>query len=801
MYKLNKLYAALSAFRAAEGDLSSLSWLKAGGATAVGAPPKDLGEYQTFHEKVGTHLATLEKAKGDIDDAVGHLGPAADDPMALFEQAAKQLQDDIAQYFDDLLAQLPKGPETVGTGKLAEAAKNLPKNEPAAISDLRDKLANQKEEVGKAVALKLAARRGEVAAVASMLTNGRADRADARAYQVRWETYKVAGEQLKAAAEQLPATDPAAPVTLAGHAKAAAATAQSASDAISGWTVWEPTAEGRARLAPEQRGAMDAARDEAMRTAKKTVEIAASKLQFDLCLRAVREWPKDLDGLKGRVKALAEARIAAGAKRDVMPKVPLSAMMKGDPFDAVFHIEAGKEVMGDWEAIRARVEADSTGAAAMMGRAAIRDNPAYRGAAEVTGEYALRYGEYWKNQALVTSSPNSASWVEFRQGLAGIFFGEIREPLDRLRIMTAAAFANIPATVHASTTLDGYKREVAAAFAGLDNAGLTGELPRSLDNWKVLVGKSPEMARDDLLRANADGTALTKYFSIYRPGADRLKYWNDLCVLGVKLLVIETSGALGKARELVLRSARVPLAFGTAAGTPDLTGAEVQEIKAAADLLEGASGAKPGVPAVTATKYGGELDDRINDLSGGDFIRRSDATIQWFARLQEVLKAVAGSKKLTAYVSVAMEAPAPKRGGAGKDAREVYGYAALRVGGEPRGRFFTMNQPLSEADAKKVFVEYPATGPTEIYLYKQDVAAGADINKPDAIVKLPQTWGLLGAMLRDSTDTRPTETGAWQVLLPVNGNEAYLWVEVKFDPKVPVQSAWPTVEAWPSNEK
>lgn len=802
MYRLNKLQAGLVRFREGEAELQRMSSLQKGGAASeVGQNPRNPGEYSRFEQDAKASLEKIAQGKKEIDDAVESLGADADDPVALLAKAGRQLQSEVEAYFDQLIEQLPPSP---GEGKPEALAKLAESSEPQVLRDLRDKLAGKRKEVGERVAAELEKRREEIRALASMVTPGKADREEARVYGARWACYEKALEALTAAAKPVPEGEAGRVHTLTADFADIATGVENAGLTIGSWNAWAGTSAGLRLLDEGQKKDMDDERLEAIRVARRVVDIAAGKRQYDAVMYAIAHWPKDSDLLAERVKQLADERVDGDAARPMKklttPSIPLTDLKGKEEFDRQFHIEAAKEIMGDYDQMYRLVQPDSTGKGPkLMGADSIKEDRSYRLAGQVAGEYGTRFAGYWRTQALDRSRASVGTWEEFRTGLQEAFPTEIRDELEKLMKLSLEAYDAIPASIRPS----GYerdKRDIPEHFAGLENKAFQEDFSEQLRAWKGLARKSPTDARDELVKLWIDGKVKKRYFAAYRQQGRGLKYWNDAELHGVRLLIDATNPDLKGARDALLGASRgVPLV--TCPDTaPDLTLAQVRAAAEAVQKLAGALGTGSGNSGVRDEELEPEIDAQLRELSGDNFVNRNEATRVWFGKLRSVVEALGGARSLSVGIVPTANPPTPPRGGAGDLASDKFRYARLYIGDTPIGEAFNLTTAIDPAKADKLRLPLPLPdGQTaSIGLFANDPPQGDKQQvKPAAEIALPGRWHVLKAGVLESGGGMTTDGGAWRVF--VAGGGYYLWLDVSLDKdaKVPARSAWPTWREWP----
>jgi hypothetical protein len=406
---------------------------------------------------------------------------------------------------------------------------------------------------------------------------------------------------------------------------------------------------------------------------------------------------------------------------------------------------------------------------------------------------------YWKNEALESSRPAVQSWGEFASKVKSIRPADLQEVLIKLRTDVMDALGKVSGKVYKQETLDRDRKEVADAFGALEASSFEKEAKSTLAGWRDLAQQvgGAGAARDQLLRDYALGRVKDSYFAAYRSEAGKgVKYYNDLQVQGLRLLIKETAGEIGAASETLRRSKGVPLCAGD---VPDLSPDQVRAARAAAVKLEGSGAAAGDQPAPNRNA---DLDDELRpllqDLSGTNLVARSRETQVWFGKLKTMLGPLADGKPVRiTKVTVAVDGLAtPRKGGAGSDAGGSFTYGALFVGGQRRGTAFRLDSPTPDDKAREMTSEYPADfgRQVEIRLYKKDPGVG-DLDKPDGRIVLPSQWGIVGEALRNADDTGTGKAG-WRVLLTGQGGY-YLWVDATLDPELPPKDSWPSAAGWP----
>ncbi len=785
MRGLQDLLAGLTAFRDEELKLLSLSWFRGG---PEGAAPLSKAEYNQFEAAFLGSAKRLAEARAEIDRAAKALGANMTDVPLLMSKASDELRAEVSSYFNQLRSELPAPPP-----------EGLPFKGARELAELRSKLDDRNKSVEAAVQTQLAALALQVRDMAPMVTPGHADR-DIRAYAARAEAYKLAAEEVVAAgaapagdaAPDRPAVD--AMASLAGRIDNIDRSTTQLSSSIGALGAWVADS--------GQQPLLSTPRDAAVGAARKAVEFARSRRLYELAKQTIAGWPVDGVALSQHVSAVAAARIAETTFRKfTRPRVPLSDMVAGGEFKPEFHPQAAKEVLLDWAKVRELV--DSSGSnRVVIGREELRAMPSYAVSAEATARYVDEYLRYWRTQALEASKPSQPTWAEFSQKLR--FAGgrvEINTELQALADIVKTALAAVPPSPAWQAKVTREVTDTEAAFAGFSKAPYMEETASAYVNWSKLAELPAGRARDTLLDSLQSGKIKDEYLTAYRAEGAGLKYWNDLVINGLETLIKETQGQMEEARNGLVRDAKgVPLTFGPA-DLPDLRPDVVKAARGWAERLEGVSVSDKGVPG--ADTLAPELRALMLRLAGAD-IFRDPAARQWFTRIARVARIMGRERATGVFVGHATEAARPRRTGMGDDLRDLYRYAALRVGGRPRGPVFNLNLPIAEENQKELRVDLPlpANEETEIFLYKE-LPVGAAAERPDLKIPLPGRWSVMRPMLVDSGETRRAEkTDIWRVLITAPdptraGVSNYLWLTLRFEDDVPLQSDWPRADQWP----
>jgi DNA polymerase III delta prime subunit len=806
---LDRLQKGLKGFREAEEDLRRLSAVARAGAGESGTL-RTPSEYAKFEQDALALLRTIEQRKNEIDQAIEALGEKADDPVALLKQAGDQLRQSTEQYFDWLIEQLPPGPESFVEGAAGEAlARAAAAREDSTLRELRERLVTSRREVASRVAEELARREAEVKDLAPLVTRGKAEREEARAYEARWACYERAFKALVQAGGGLAPVEPSKVRTLtmdlASHENARA----EAIESVRRWQAWEALQAGLRRLEERQRRDLEAQRDECGRVSERIISLARDKRDYDAVQRALAGWPTDWKGLESRVRALAEARLGgedadAPIRRLAGPKIPLTDFDGKNEFDAGYHIDAAREVMGDFGQIHELVEPGTPGKRRVFGADQFAGDRSYREAKEVTREYTRWFLSYWREQAMERTKPSTKDWDQFgdrfRKEVART---EVERALKVMRDFAVEAYDAVPLPVRPATW-ERDKEEVSEAFAGLnDREYLQGgreSLADQIGNWRRLIDKKAGEATTELIKLWQEGEIRRRYFAAYRSHGRGLKYWNDVQAHALRLLIDATQRDLVEARNTLLVEARgFPLIVGPES-SPSLSGEQVRKAAEAVRRMAGAAGTGAGASAPKDPELDEEVESLLRELSGANFVTRDDATRTWFTKLRAVADALGQSRPLWVQVTPSLNPPAPPRGGIGELAADRFRYARLYVGDTPVGEAFNLTMAIDPVKAERLRLPLPLdSGQTaSIGLFREDPAPGgkADV-RPDAEIPLVGAWHVLRAGLVEGNEGRTDDTGIWRVF--VNGAGYYLWLDLRFekDAKMPMLKDWPRWSDWP----
>lgn len=812
MWHLDRLQKGLAKFRDAEAELRRMSALQPVTGAGAGQSPKTPADYLKFEQDAMESLTALSVAKKDIDKTVEDLGDRADDPVKLLSEAGAKLQEEVEAYFDQLIEQLPTAPEALLEGKsetLAKAAADGEKEKYPVLRELREKLTAKRKEVGDRVKADLAKREEEIKSLASMVAQGKADRLDARAYVARWGSYEKALAAVTAASQPLAAIPEGTVRTLTMDFAGNAAEALAWTEGSDAWKSWEGNTAALKPLDDAQRRELKPAIDEAARVSARAIAVATDKRDYDAAMRAINDWPNDWEVLASRTQALAESRLRGDdpsktIKRLVMPKIPLSEMDGKAEFDNQFHLEAAKETMGDYGQLRELVEPGTSGKRRILGADQIKEDRKYRLAREVTTEYAKKFVAYWRTQALDRSRASVSSWDEFRTGIRDIFTADLQGSLEQVRDLAKQAYDAVPEAVRADSHARD-REDLTGSFAGLDSKEfMQGEkegLSEQLRTWKGLAAKPATEARDELIKLWVDGNVRKRYFAAFRPTGRGLKYWNDVQLHGVTMLVAATQKDMAVARTTLLTASRgVPLVVGPDS-MPDLTAGQVRDAAEAVAKLAAATGSQGAVAGVRDPELDESVESLLKELSGANFVTRDEQTRVWFTKLGAVTAAFNKGRAITVQIAPNPQPPAPPRGGAGELGADRFRYARLYIDNAPVGEAFNLTTTMTPDKAEKLKLPLPLPDGkvASIGLFANDPPPGdKEAVKPAAEIILPGAWHVMRAGLVDSLEGTSTDTGTWKVFVSQGGYYLWLDVTIEKDAKAPARSAWPLWREWPN---
>lgn len=810
---LIRLQAGLTKFREGEDDLRRMGALQKSSAGSEGQGPRTPEEYDRFEADARTALEKIATAGKEIEGVVDALGTKADDPVALLAEAGAKLQIEMEAYFDELIQQLPTAPEALFEGKSETLARAAAEKENAALRELRERLMGRRKEVGEKVQADLMARKDVIQTLASMVTSGKTERTEARAYQARLGSYKEALGALDEAAGPLPEGEVGKVRTLTMDFAMIASSAAAKGEVAAAWRNWLGDASGVRLLDEAQRRDQSDGLEEAVRVSTRVIQIASGKREYEAATRAIAAWPRDWELLAKRTADLATERLEGDnpdrpIARLVQPMIPLSELNGKEEFDRQFHIEAARETMGDFGSLHALVtDSGTTGKRRILGADSIRDDRNFRLARDVTAEYAKKFLAYWQTQALEKSRASVERWDEFREAVRGMFTADITGALEKLRDHGLGAYDAVPEPLRSET----YAREkelLTLSFAGVaNNEFLQGDkegMSDQLRNWKSLATKAPEDARSELMEGWMNGTVGKRYFAAYRPSGRGLKYWNDVQRHGVQLLINSSQQGMAEARNMLVKeSRRVPLAVSPETDT-DMTPAQVMQAAQAVTKLSASTGGESARGAVRDPDLDDDIDALLRELSGADFVNRDEKTRVWFAKLRGVIDALGrerpASRPLEVRIAPVTSPSGPPVGGKGDLASDTFRYARLYVNDQPVGEAFNLTTALPAEKAEKLKLPMPLKDGERaiIGLFLEDPPQGTRTAvPPKAEIVLPGRWHVLRAGLIEGMGGSTNDVGAWRVFVNDSGN--YLWLDFTFDKdaKVPPRSGWPAWSEWP----
>jgi hypothetical protein len=783
MGALIDLQRHLTAFAEAEKVLRASQWLRSGAGAAAGAP-RTLTTYASFEQEVGGQLAKLAQAKAGIDEAVGVLGPKADNPMELLAKAGEQWEKDAAGYFDRLIEQLPRGPESLD-GRVGEAAGKLLDGTPEELKAPRSRLMTHREAVVAAVRTQLEKMRSDVQATAMLVAPGRTASTEARAYAARWACYELAAEEVRTAA-----TAPEAASTLARQMDDIDARVRRVGEGVAAWTGWTATAAALKPLSEEQKASLRQDADEAAAVSRRIAEVASSRRLHEAVKRTIAAWPATLDAAKETVTRLAGARIEGGGPRPDRPRLKLTEMESGGEFAREFYPDAAREFLGDWAKVRELVDPGSTGNRQVMDADALKGER-YVAAGRLSEQYAVEYLRYWRRQAIEATMVSAKNWQEFAAGMKDLFPDDVNM-LKSLQETVGAALAAVPPGVTSGSTLEDARNEMGRAFSGLSGEafGARGGIVEGLRAWRrlaTLEGGAPA-AVEQLRAMYRGGDIQAEYFAQYGKG---VAYWDGVVVRGLELLTEATQGDIARAQNTLLAADAAPICF----GPPTMRDLTPEELRAVAEAARNVAASIPVSGAATRPITGLEprIADLLGRLFGSNFIKADPQRLVWFNRLQGVLDKVAGKDPVRLELNLLADIPAGTAGGKQMAPEAGYKFAALFVNGRKVGDAFNIFSASSiPADkAKDLAVTLPVQS-SEIGLYRED-PKNTD-PPPDERIALPGPWSLLGTMVRGRESDR-VGPGTWRVM--VANDRVYVWLTIKVDPDMPPKGEWPAFDAWP----
>ncbi|MDX2132094.1 MAG: type VI secretion protein IcmF/TssM N-terminal domain-containing protein [Planctomycetota bacterium] len=796
MGRLNALLTALQAFDAAEKDLQQFSWLRAPRAGDAPADPTTGEDYERFAEGARERLASLKKAKGQVDEAAGKLGASIDDPMGLFAKARAESIARAKSAAQRLIEQLPTSPSSMGEGLIADAAKKAEAADPRRrlLRDLRDRLTAAQATIETQLGAKLDAKESELRGVAPLVAMGNRDREERRAYEVRWSMADRAGNSLE---QGVPEATAGRVSLLAADLRSIDDSSKSDLDDIASWGAWE--ARRDAKLDADQRRALTDGGVEARRVHTRIVELAAAKRRQEAVLAAIARWPRDDRGVEALVKSLADERVGTedpdlALRRLKAPPVPMTPLASEEEFRREYHIDAAKLVMQDYAGLRALVRPANNAKPTLLGAKEIEERADYRAMEGVTRRYAERFIEYWRNEALGTATPSVPAWADFAAALPRVNIIDLRDTLRDLRTNVQQAFDATPPMLR-PPTFDRTKTETLDQFAGVDSDAFMSDLRSQLDRWRRVAQQAAPDARRDIVDVWMNGQASKEYFAAFQPAGRGIKWWNDAQLLGLELLRKATAGddPFGL---IVATGKGVPLVICPDA-TPDLTPDQVRQVADAARRLavRGTGGALRSPTADSALDQ--DVNTKLRLLSGRSALDDNRKMLEWFERVSEVADAVGKEKAFGVMVQHSRSQPPPARGG-GPAAADQFGYAKLFVGGQAVGEAFNLSQPLDAERARRlrIPVPLPAGQGAEIQLFKEDPATNPNA-QPASTIPMPGVWSVLRSGLVEGGEYRANDGGGWRVV--VSNGTHYLWLDVTFDQdaRLPARDRWPTWSEWP----
>lgn len=800
MDKVQTLIISLDKFKTAEQQLQNNPWLAKGGA---GAPdvPKTYEEYKSFRNDAGAALDTIEAARQEVDSARAALGKDDVDPEALLAQARQDVNERVKTYFQQLREQVPaaggglldaaKDAAGKKDAKAASAIGALAGGDSDAVSQLRALLDQKQPDVEAKVKEQLAALSTKLNQVSPMLLTGRVTGKDVPvpAYQVRADAYEAARQELKnadAEPEGLSIDE------VVGQLQAALAAVEGSStqakqkiDNGQGWTLLKPS---------EAKSGLDEAWASAARVSKRAIDLSSMRRRFLIATKTIAAWPHDKSGLEAKAAALTQARIRAGVfTEEVRRPVPLSSIPTNQKHKDEFYAQTGKAVLGAFAELRAIVEGDSTGQARMLASGTgpgtlAGDSPDYRAVTSATSEYAKDYVNYWRDEAISQVLPSAATWDAWREGLRAVVReSDINGPLLSVRKDALDALGAVPKNlgVDAGPVLE----DIRKAYSGLDDIGFKDKVSATLSAWRELTTLNPEEARTQVLRKYRNSSLTTDLLQAFRLGSG---YWDEFYLKGLDRLVLATKGGMENARNTLLSSKGVPLAFVSSDGK-DLSPQDLTAAAGAWDQLKQIRGAASGGGNVADEK----VQRLMRELEGATILSNDEITTRWLDHMSKALALFAPGKG--AHISRVQLATSDAYAGLpGKKAIDEQ-WGAVLVDGKKVGDTFNIGSGrIIDATAKQFTFDYPADYGKSVVIALYDADPGNNASalaSPKGKVEVPGNWGLLGAGLRDADRTQTRPDGTWRVAIVNNGYSLVL--DITFDPPLPGKEDWPDSRSWP----
>lgn len=788
MASLLSLLQGLSEFRQEEKNLMDLAWFQAG---PTAPSPQTVAEYTQFQTQFLAVTDKLAAAREKAEKAASALGAEVNDVPSLFTKASGDLRKEMKRYFDDLRGELPTPPDEGKSSKIAPELLAL-------RSHIDEKAAAVNEEVEK----ELGRYAGIARDVGPMTAMGRTEKGELRAFAARGDAYKLAADEVRKAS--LPPAAPGAADAPAGGLPPSVAVRVDEVDKATAQLVATLTALGAWNADAAASGDLTAGRNASVAASRRAIEIARGRRLYELARQAITAWPTDVPGIGRLVAATAADRINSGAFENLTrPQVTLSDMAKGAAtqpnFQPEFHPAAAKEVLTDWARVRELVEPSSGGnQRQVVGREELRTIPSYQPFVASTTGYVKSYLEYWQAQATTASRPSAGTWAEFSAvRLVNGGTTTINGALATLAgVVKDQALPAVPPSPAWNDQLTATKAQVQAAFIDVANPTFLQATTKTYANWSELGKLSAERARSTLMDSLKIGKIKEDYFNTHSPPGQGTAYWNGFIENGLETLIHDTQGNMEEARKQLIADAKgVPLAVGP--NLPDIPLDTMRKICGNVEKLSAMASPDQSVPGVDTLGEG--LRRLMTRLSGAELLSPSER--QWFAKVNKLVQVFGQDRAAMAFISYWADAEPPKVAGMTKDATQNYRYAALHVGGQPRGKVFSLLNAPSEQALKLLHVDVPGgvvDQPVEIFLWEQpqgDVPA-----PPDARVVLPGPWSVLRPMVTAWGETKyDQKTRDWRVLAPVQDKPGvYLWVRVHFEEDKLAPTDWPSAEQWPN---
>jgi hypothetical protein len=781
MDRLQQLQDWLSKYANAERGLLGVPALSADAAAA----PKSMADWAKFEEATKPSFEALAQSREKIDQLADKLGASADDPMGLLTKAGNELVGEVTGYYKLLEGQLPAAP----------ADAKIPENKD--IADARAGIQKQAKDAQDAVQAKLGDLKKSVATVAALMAPGKAGAAPARSYAARADAYKVAGDVVLSAS----AAGGDAKQSLVFRLAEADKARQDAEAKSKAWEAW--VVDGTATyLTEDARKLANAGGSASISASRKALDVATARRRAGLIADAIKNWPADSKAMGERVRQVADEKLAAG--KWARPAVPMTDLevKPGDKdageFKREFHPAAASDVLGDWGTIATMLSDTNS---LVLGKDDLRKDIAFGKGQDVTGAYTKDYAKYWADQVR-DASPRVRDWQEFTDRASKEDAAGINRVLGDLRKVANDAIKAIPPALAGSDDVKLAASRISEDFGKIGDDAYEDMTRKMLRSWRNLAQDAGGAAgsRDRVLMLMKDKDALREelFLAYKQRPIDGSRYWNEFAKTGLKALVDATSGGLAEARNQIVASKGVPLTMGE--GQNVLTPEQVAKARDSAAKLAGVAGAGGEGAAFKPFKSADFDDDTVklfNRLGGASVLAGDEV---WFRQVKAVLDAIYDPKAATAQPVLRMKivglGSGQPKGGAGENARDVYRYAGLRMGGKAFGKSFNIagSDQLDKARADELTTALPTESDgLEIWLSKNDFDNLGAAAAPGPVIQIPGKWGLLTPMLSGESQRGPD--GTWTIL--VKSGSEFLWLKVEFDPKLPDAASWPSASTWP----